>query len=143
MPHYIRLASRRPFTFAGLWSLWRSLSGEPLESCAIVTGPPSEEVARLHDRMPVILPAEARDEWLDPGQRDEAALGRLLDRVPPTPFAIHAVSRHVNSPEHDDPLCIEPLGAIPAPEPPPALSARRRRRPRPEEPDLFGGSGSR
>ena len=54
-----------PFAFAGLWC-WTKLDGEWLASCTIITTRPNEKVARLHDRMPVILPDQAAEEaWLD------------------------------------------------------------------------------
>ena len=137
LPHYIRLASRRPFTFAGLWSRWRDPAGVPVESCTIVTRPPNEAIGRLHDRMPAILPPESREAWLDPSVRDAATLLELLGPLPPELFEIFPVGRHVNSPDHDDPSCIEPWSGREEPrESPPAA----RRRPSGGTLDLFGGS---
>lgn len=137
-PHYIRLASGRPFTFAGLWARWRDPSGTPVETCTIITCPPNEAIARLHDRMPVILPPDARAAWLDPALRDERALLGLLGPLPAELFEIHPVGRQVNSPDRDDPSCIEPLdpGTVEA-EPPPA-PRRRRKGPGDANLDLFG-----
>ena len=36
-PYFIRLRSRRPFAFAGVWERWKPPDGDPLVSCAIVT----------------------------------------------------------------------------------------------------------
>jgi SOS response associated peptidase (SRAP) len=49
------------FAFAGLWENWRErqAGAEWTRTCAIITGPPNEVMAELHDRMPAILPAEA------------------------------------------------------------------------------------
>src|SRR3954451_16285247 len=44
-----------PSALAGLWC-WTKLDGEWLASCTILTCAPNAVVARLHDRMPVILP---------------------------------------------------------------------------------------
>ena len=65
-PHYIRLKSQDPFCFAGLWSEWASTDGSEIRSCAIITTQPNELMQEIHNRMPVILPREAREEWLDP-----------------------------------------------------------------------------
>jgi putative SOS response-associated peptidase YedK len=111
VPHYIRLAGGEPFTFAGLWDRWRAPDGTAVESCTIVTGPPNELIAPVHDRMPVILPREARRAWLDPDLRDESELMRLLQPYDPDALEMWEVSRHVNSPDHDDPECIEPAPA--------------------------------
>ncbi|MFN8178779.1 MAG: SOS response-associated peptidase [bacterium] len=143
MPHYIRLKSGQPFTFAGLWARWRSPSDEPLDTCTIVTGPPNEAVRPLHDRMPVILPAEEREAWLDPDQHDERALLAILDVFPADRLESYPVSRHVNSPDHDDASCIVPftedVAASPAARPP----RRRGRLPHggsSGDLDLFGGA---
>jgi len=70
-----------PFAFAGLWT-WSKPEGEWLASCTILTTTPNPLVARLHDRMPVILPGpEAEDAWLsdDLGPDDVLALCAPLD----------------------------------------------------------------
>ena len=43
-------------TFAGLWDEWKDrASGEKLKSCTMIVTEPSDFVADVHDRMPVIL----------------------------------------------------------------------------------------
>src|ERR1700730_11091587 len=56
--HFIPLADDRPFAFAGLWESRRGEEDDRLESCSIVTCEPNSLMAELHDRMPVILPAD-------------------------------------------------------------------------------------
>ena len=64
-PYFISFADGEPFGMAGLWERWRDAgSGELLESCCIVTTSPAPAVAHVHDRMPVIVPPDAYDEWL-------------------------------------------------------------------------------
>lgn len=106
VPVHFRLPDGRPFAFAGLWDRWRGDDDE-LVSCTILTTEPSDEVRRIHDRMPVILPEDARDRWLDPGA-DPDSLKTLL-----RPYAGALQGRHVstrvNVPENDDPSLIEPV----------------------------------
>ncbi|HUB08853.1 MAG TPA: SOS response-associated peptidase, partial [Myxococcales bacterium] len=68
-PFRIQLASGEPFAMAGLWDGWRdpaaALDAPWLKSCTIVTTEANALVAKLHDRMPVILAREAEDVWLD------------------------------------------------------------------------------
>jgi putative SOS response-associated peptidase YedK len=73
------------FAFAGLWNVTKTPDGEWMVSYAIVTQPASPHIAAIHDRMPLILPREFYDEWLDPTRTgdqellDEAvAVGRRL-----------------------------------------------------------------
>ena len=141
LPHYIRLKSGEPFTFAGLWSRWRSPDGERVETCTIVTGPPNELVAGLHDRMPVILPEEARRAWLEPSERRPKHLLGLLDVFPADALEQYPVSRQVNSPELDDASLIAPLTDVEAELAPTRKRPRRTRAPRRAAPpnlDLFG-----
>ncbi|HEV3300487.1 MAG TPA: SOS response-associated peptidase [Planctomycetaceae bacterium] len=56
--HFIPLADDRPFRFAGLWESRRGEEDDRLESCSIVTCEPNSLMAELHDRMPVIPPAD-------------------------------------------------------------------------------------
>jgi putative SOS response-associated peptidase YedK len=123
VPYYVRLKSRRAFTFAGLWAKWRGPGGQDLYTCTIVTGDANELVGRIHDRMPVVIPKELRDAWLDPDHRDPESLLALLRAATPGEMELVPVSRYVNSPDHEGPECIrevtvEEPAAGPEPEPP-------------------------
>jgi putative SOS response-associated peptidase YedK len=107
-PYYIRMKDRRPFTFAGLWSKWTAPDGGELLTCTIITGEPNELIADIHHRMPIILPPDHREAWLDPDEHDEDRLLALLGPYDPAAMEMYPVRRHVNSPAHDDPTCVEP-----------------------------------
>jgi putative SOS response-associated peptidase YedK len=108
-PHHIRFTDRKPFAFAGLWERWYEEEGEPVDSCTIITTSPNELVARIHDRMPVILDPRDYSEWLEPIRLPDARLGELL--VPHTPENMEAIAVNpmVGNPRNDLPECIEPL----------------------------------
>jgi putative SOS response-associated peptidase YedK len=106
-PYYIRMKEGRPFAFAGLWESWKDDGGPEIRSCTILTTKPNALAAEIHDRMPVILPAGSYDAWLDPETgRDE--LYGLLAPYPEDEMEAYPVSRLVNSPQNNDPRCIEP-----------------------------------
>jgi putative SOS response-associated peptidase YedK len=65
-PYFVRLKDGGPMAFAGLWESWMGPNGEEVETAAIVTTAASREIAHIHDRMPVIVPPQAFDFWLDP-----------------------------------------------------------------------------
>ena len=109
-PWYFRLKSGRPFGLAGLWERWKPGDDEAVESCTIVTTTPNEVVARLHDRMPVILEERSFDTWLDPGYRGSDAVAGLLRPCDGELLDAYPVSFAVNSPSNDSPACIAPLG---------------------------------
>jgi putative SOS response-associated peptidase YedK len=70
-----------PFAFAGL-ATSREWEGKELTSCTIITTEANDEVARVHNRMPVILPdPEAEAAWLGDGLGAEEAVSlcRPLD----------------------------------------------------------------
>jgi len=71
------------FAFAGLWSSWTSPDGEVVDSFSILTTEPSEAAARIHDRMPLLLPSELHQAWLtdDAGRDQVLALGQSHTRA--------------------------------------------------------------
>jgi len=110
IPMLFRLREGRPFAFAGLWEAWRPPSGEgeTLFTCTILTTVANELVQPVHDRMPVILPKEAIDLWLDRDVPGEGVRG-LLVPYPAEEMEAYEVSTRVNSVKNDDPLCIQPV----------------------------------
>ena len=100
-PMYITLKDDMPFAFAGLWDLWSSPDGEQIRSCTIVTTEPNELMASIHNRMPVILLPEAREQWLDGALHDEHVLSRLLVPCPAEVMTARPVSRLVNDPRRE------------------------------------------
>lgn len=108
-PFFIRLQGDRIFALAGLWECWESPAGEILETCTILTTEPNPLLAKLHNRMPVILPPEAYQDWLDPAITDVSALKQWLQPYPAEEMEILPVSFYVNSAHNEGPRCIEPL----------------------------------
>lgn len=111
-PYLITRRSGEPLAFAGLWSSWKppgSDGTERLRSATIVTTTPNELLATIHDRMPVILPASAWDEWLDPTNTDIEALTRLLVPAPSEVLRMQAVSTEVNNVRNQGAHLIEPV----------------------------------
>jgi putative SOS response-associated peptidase YedK len=129
-PFYIYHASGKPMSFAGLWETWypkgaakkpgpepepgekadsSKEGGEPaaLHTFTIITTEANEKLRALHDRMPVIIPPDRRETWLNQ-DTDPARLGELLEPLPPSQIEFHEVSRMVNSPKNNTPACIEP-----------------------------------
>jgi putative SOS response-associated peptidase YedK len=102
-PMYITLKNDEPFAFAGLWDVWKNPDGEPIRTCTIITTPPNDLVASIHDRMPAILTPDAREIWLDPSVRDEHALAHWLAPYPVEAMKARAISKLVNNPKVDSP----------------------------------------
>jgi putative SOS response-associated peptidase YedK len=67
-------------------------------------------MAPIHDRMPVLIPEEAWERWLDPSRTDGEALAELKGLLVPTPegeLELYPVSRRVNDVRNDGPDLIE------------------------------------
>lgn len=111
VPHYIRLKSREPFGFAGLWESWSAPSGETIQSCTIITTAANAFLKQIHHRMPVILPREAEAHWLDPAVQDPHNVLRLLQPYPAADVEGFPVTTVVNAPHNDVPACTEPAVA--------------------------------
>ena len=97
--------------FAGLYESWQPKPDEWQRTFTIVTTDASGVVSPVHDRMPVILPEDAVDEWLDPRNDDLEALTKLLVPAGRDVLVPLAVSSRVNSVKNDDPACLEPATA--------------------------------
>jgi putative SOS response-associated peptidase YedK len=107
-PMYIRLASGRPFAFAGLWESWNSPDGSNILSCTIITTTPNTLMEAIHNRMPVILPEAAYPLWLATGDQNPSTLQPLLQSYPADQMQAYPVSTLVNSPANDLAACIQP-----------------------------------
>ena len=72
MKYRLRPAKEGMFTFAGLY---RSEVGAKTPVFVILTSLAAEGISFIHDRMPLILPLEQREDWLN----DSSAAARLLE----------------------------------------------------------------
>ena len=102
-PYAITVPDRPLFALAGLWESWKPREGEAVETFTIMTTDANPQVARIHDRMPVILPMDAIDTWLT-GPADAA---RALLTPYAAPVALRAVSRVVSNVNNDVPECLD------------------------------------
>jgi len=65
-PFWIGRTDKESFAMAGLFEDWTDTeTGELIESFTIITRPAFQEIGHIHDRMPVILPEEHYQGWLD------------------------------------------------------------------------------
>ncbi len=107
-PYWVHDADGGPLAMAGLWEAKRRDDGEWLRTFSILTRDAAGPVADIHHRMPVLVPREAWEPWLDPGVDAEHA-ARLIGEPLPVDLAMHAVDRRVGNPRTDGPELIEPI----------------------------------
>ncbi|HYJ39517.1 MAG TPA: SOS response-associated peptidase [Steroidobacteraceae bacterium] len=100
-PWFIGLANKEIMPFAALWERSVKADRTVVESCAIITLPANEFMAKIHDekRMPAILRMEDVEAWLT-GTPQEARTTLL--QYPGEQLRAHKVSVRVNSPKVDD-----------------------------------------
>lgn len=110
VPHAIVRKDGQPLALAGLWSSWRDpATGEELRTFTVITTQANATMQPLHERMPVILPDDAWERWLDPTFTDIPALQALLRPAPDDLLNAYPVSRLVNDVRNDGPQLLLPL----------------------------------
>ncbi|PRW63277.1 SOS response-associated peptidase [Actinopolyspora mortivallis] len=109
-PYFAGAGDGSSLGMAGIWATWRDPSdpgGTPLVSCAVLTTDAVGELAEIHERMPLVLPRDLWERWLDP---DTENVEELL--APPDPgfvagFTLRPVSRAVNNVSNNGPELTE------------------------------------
>lgn len=112
-PYLICFDDRRVFGFAGLWSRWKgTIGGAPrvLETCTVLTSPPNDVAAKVHDRMPVIFDphtdAALIEEWLDCSRTVDVSALRTPRPLPG--LTAFPVDKRVGNVKYDEPSLAEP-----------------------------------
>jgi putative SOS response-associated peptidase YedK len=110
-PYLIERVDGGVLALAGLWERNRKIGGDeqPIETFTLLTTSANDTTRSIHDRMPVILDAEAQATWIDDNLDDPDQLRPLLRPAPNDRLTTFPVSKIVNSPRHDVPECVEPI----------------------------------
>ncbi len=106
-PYYIHPQDLQYIAFAGLYDVWQRPDGEDLYTFTIITTDADPFMARLHNRMPVILARELEDARLDPELTKAQDVLDPLSRSTGLELDAYPVSRLVNKPSHDSPALIQ------------------------------------
>jgi putative SOS response-associated peptidase YedK len=113
VPNYLHLGGET-LVFAGLYELWPDPAKERddperwLWTVTIVTAPASDALGHIHDRTPVLIPAGAQADWLDPGMTSLEGVRDLLASLPEPSLEPLVVGSAVNSVRNNGPALIEP-----------------------------------
>lgn len=94
--------------FAGLYESWQPQPEQWQRTFTIITTEPNALVSPIHNRMPVVLPDDAIDGWLDPNEEDLDRLSRFLRPAAEDALVMRYVSPRVNSVKNDDASLLEP-----------------------------------
>jgi putative SOS response-associated peptidase YedK len=114
-PYFIAPADGSVMAMAGLYEYWRDRSvadddapGAWLTTCTVITTDATDAAGRIHPRMPLTLPPDAYDSWLDPRHHDTEQLRSLLQLPAHGEVEVRAVSTAVNSVRNNGPELLGP-----------------------------------
>lgn len=129
-PFFMTRPDGASLAMAGLWTVWRDKTTEdeapPLVTCAVLTTDAVGPLTGVHDRMPLLLPPDAWQAWLDPDSKDPSSVlhpppAELIDAL-----ELRPVSTQVNNVRKNGPSLVERVD--------PEASGS------PEEPGLFAAA---
>jgi putative SOS response-associated peptidase YedK len=85
--------------------MWRDKDNEdePYRSCTIITWDASEGLKDKHDRIPVVLPPNRYEAWLDHNNHDTKRIQEILSEETVNEFEFRPVSKQVNSVRVNEP----------------------------------------
>ena len=110
VPHFIQPLNAELLAVAGLHEWWPGKDGaEPVETFTIITTEANQLMAKLHDRMPVILEERDREAWLDPKNENTEELQKLLAPCLSEEMRAYPVSTRVNSTRNEGAELIESM----------------------------------
>lgn len=106
-PYRIQLKDESILVLAGLWEMWKK-GTETIHSFTIITCPPNEEMAPIHNRMPLILASkEEQKAWLE--EKNTENIKSMLQTPANDLLKMYPVTRSVNSVRNNSPNLHLPL----------------------------------
>ncbi|MFW6775632.1 SOS response-associated peptidase [Nocardioides sp. CPCC 205120] len=117
-PYFIRPADGGTLVMAGLYEIWRDpdrAEDDPDRfrwTCTVLTTQATDDLGRIHDRMPMMVAPGAWDDWLDPTATAGPDLLDLLDLLEPAlpgRLTAYPVSAAVSNVRNDGPELVAPL----------------------------------
>jgi putative SOS response-associated peptidase YedK len=108
-PHFIRPADGGVLAMAGLYEVWRSpdAAGGRLLSCTVITTAATDDVGRIHDRMPMLVEPDRFGAWLDPALTHPDEVRSLLVPAAAGRLESHPVSTAVNKVTNNGPELVK------------------------------------
>jgi putative SOS response-associated peptidase YedK len=110
-PVFISRADGHLMAVAGLWTAWKDPSdpdGRWLHTATIITTGANDQMASIHDRMPVFVPADRWSDWLDPSNDDVESWNSLFVARNNGILRMFDVSAEVNSVRNNDKSLLTP-----------------------------------
>lgn len=106
-PMRIMLKNKEIFSMAALFDTWLAPDGRKVSTFSVITTTPNRLMEPIHNRMPVILPRDEEQRWLDRNNEDTSALLSLLKPYPDDEMLAYLVSSIVGNVKNESVDCIE------------------------------------
>ena len=113
-PYFIRPRDGSTLAMAGLYEIWRDPARDEDDpdrfrwTCTVITTDAADDLGRIHDRMPLMVPPERWGSWLDP-RTDRGDLLDLLVPAAPGRLEAYPVSTAVGNVRNNGPQLLDPL----------------------------------
>ncbi|MEU1594776.1 SOS response-associated peptidase [Streptomyces sp. NPDC005708] len=115
-PYFISPEDGQVMALAGLYEFWRDPAvaddDDPAAwwtTCTVITTDATDAAGRIHPRMPLAVPPDQQDAWLDPEQQDPARLHGVLHPPADGRLAARPVSTAVNNVRNNGPQLLDPV----------------------------------
>ena len=113
-PVYTSRDDGKMLAFAGIQDQWVSPQGEIRDSVAIITREAVGDLATVHSRMPIFLPKDRWETWMDPKLQDVNKVRALFENFQPDAnLRFWTVSDAVNSIRNSGPELIQAVQVEP------------------------------
>lgn len=107
--YYIRPKKGEIVAFAGLMETWSSADGSEVDTGAILTTAANNDIARVHDRMPVVIRRQDFSRWLDCKTQEPRDVADLMTPIDDGFFEAIPVSDKVGKVSNMGPDILEPV----------------------------------
>jgi putative SOS response-associated peptidase YedK len=82
IPYFIFLKNKEAMAIAGIYDDWTDReTGECIRSCSVITTAANPLMEKIHNskkRMPVVLPKNSEQSWIEPGLSEEQVIKHLI-----------------------------------------------------------------
>lgn len=111
VPYRVVLKWNMPFAFAGIWETYAAIENQPsFRACGLFTAAANELLKKLQPAMPVILPLDLENDWLNPDVSLNEAL-QMLQAFPADQMNYFPVSTQVNDKAFNSPALLQAVQA--------------------------------
>lgn len=103
IPYFIKPKQEVSVGFAGIFETYAAANGSEIDTVCFLTTAANEDIASIHHRMPVLVPPDKAEIWLDCVNYSATDVRLFYDNSETGLYNAIPISDRVNSARHDDP----------------------------------------